>query len=284
MNQLAAGVDLVVGTPGRVIDHLMRRSLSLDQIECVVLDEADRMLDIGFRPAIERILRRCPTERQTLLLSATLPGPIIELARRYMDRPVRVNFSEDGLSAEAIEQFYFLVHEDKKLELLLRLLNREQPQQCIVFCRTKIGTERLYRRLLRAGLTSIRSIHGDLTQSTRDSVMKGFRDGSLQVLVATDVVGRGIDVTDISHIINYDVPELCDDYVHRVGRTGRMGRAGVAYTLVTPVQRDSLAEIEQRINRPLQREHLEGLSISAEEEARVKSQRTGRRRRIRRAL
>ncbi len=266
MSTLKRGVDFVVGTPGRIIDHLQRRTLSLDAVKCVVLDEADRMLDIGFRPDIERVLRLCPTERQTLLLSATMPPPIIALAKRYMHRPVRVNFSSASLAHDTIEQSCFLVRDVEKLPLLIKLLEREQPRQCIIFCRTKLGTQRLFLKLSRHGLKSISAIHGDLSQPQRDSVMKAFRAGTLQILVATDVVGRGIDVTAISHIINYDVPELCDDYVHRVGRTGRMGKAGVAFTFVTPLQRGELADIEKRIDRQLKRDHIEGVSLSEDEQ------------------
>jgi ATP-dependent RNA helicase DeaD len=286
LNALKRGVDIVVGTPGRVIDHLQRKSLILDHLKCVVLDEADRMLDIGFRPDIERILRRCPTERQTLLLSATMPGPIIALAKRYMRRPVRVNFSSRNLAHDTIEQSYFMVPDTDKVRLLLKLLEREQPRQCIIFCRTKLGTQKLFLKLTRHGLPSVRAIHGDLSQPQRDSVMKDFRAGNVQVLVATDVVGRGIDVTDISHIINFDVPELCDDYVHRVGRTGRMGRSGVAFTFVTQLQRSELADIEKRIGRSLQRDHIEGLSLSEDQQPSTVPGRGGRggKRRIRRAL
>jgi ATP-dependent RNA helicase DeaD len=284
ISALQKGVDIVVGTPGRVIDHLQRGTLALNSLECVVLDEADRMLDIGFRPDIERILRRCPTQRRTLLLSATMPGPIIELAKRYMHRPVRVNFSSSQVAHDTIEQSYFMVRDGDKLPLLIQLLEREKPRQCIIFCRTKLGTQKLFLKLSRHGLASIRAIHGDLSQSQRDHVMRDFRAGKVQILVATDVVGRGIDVTHISHIINYDVPELCDDYVHRVGRTGRMGKAGVAFTLVTPLQRTELADIERRINRSLRRDHLEGFSLSETEQAAGMPGKAGGKRRIRRAL
>ncbi len=263
---LNRGVDFVVGTPGRIIDHLTRKTLLLDGLQCVVLDEADRMLDIGFRPDIERVLRLCPAERQTLLLSATMPAPIIALAKRYMHRPVRVNFSSRSLAHDTIEQSCFLVNDTEKLPLLIKLLDREQPRQCIIFCRTKLGTQRLFLKLSRHGQKSIRAIHGDLSQPQRDSVMKDFRAGTLQILVATDVVGRGIDVTHISHIINYDVPSLCDDYVHRVGRTGRMGKPGQAFTFVTPLQRSALADIEKRIDRQLKRDHIEGVSLSEDEQ------------------
>ena len=271
MKALNRGVDIVVGTPGRVIDHLNRGTLRTDKLWCVVLDEADRMLDIGFRPDIERILKRCPKDRQTLLLSATLPPPILMLARRYMNYPKRVDFSRKNVSATTIEQHYFSVDEAQKFSLLTKLIEREDPQQAIVFCRTKIGTERLYRKLSRqVGDKSIRAIHGDMTQSARNSVMKAFRDGSLTIMVATDVVGRGIDVSDVSHIINYDVPELSEDYVHRVGRTGRMGKTGIAFTFVTPLQASALRDIEKTINQSLQRDHFDGLTISAEEEAKRK--------------
>jgi ATP-dependent RNA helicase DeaD len=221
------------------------------------------MLDIGFRPDIERILRKCPTEdRQTLLLSATVPPPILRLAQRYMHEPVSMNFSEGDVSVETIEQFYFTVDHDRKFDLLVKLLQRENPVQAIIFCRTKRGVDRLLRRLSKQ-FKSVNSIHGDMQQGARDRVMKSFREGKLQVLVATDVVGRGIDVTGISHIINFDVPEFCDDYVHRVGRTGRMGREGVAYTFVNPEEGPQLTRIEQRINRLLKRDEIEGFDASA---------------------
>ncbi len=249
INQLKKGCHVVVGTPGRVIDHLKRGTLNIEQLWFVVLDEADRMLDIGFRPDIERILKRCPKERQTLLLSATLPEPIRNLAKIYMYRPKVINFSKDGVAAETIDQFYLNVPNEMKFEILVKLIQRENPEQAIIFCRTKLGTERLYRKLLKADvLQNVGTLHGDLSQSARDAMMKQFRAGKIRFLVATDVVGRGIDITNISHIINFDVPELSDDYVHRVGRTGRMGKQGVAFTLVTPEQGSELSAIEQKIN------------------------------------
>jgi ATP-dependent RNA helicase DeaD len=258
INQLKQGCHVVVGTPGRVIDHLNRGSLKIDKLWFVVLDEADRMLDIGFRPDIERILKRCPKERQTLLLSATLPEPIRNLARLYMYRPKVINFSKDGVAAETIEQFYLNVPTEMKFEVLVKLIQRESPEQAIIFCRTKLGTERLYRKLVKSNLLEkVGTLHGDMSQSARDSMMKNFRAGEIRFLVATDVVGRGIDITNISHIINYDVPELSDDYVHRVGRTGRMGKQGVAFTLVTPEQGSELSAIEQKINVQLKTDPLQ---------------------------
>ena len=262
IEKLKAGVQVVVGTPGRVVDHIGRRTLELRHLWCVVLDEADRMLDIGFRPDIERILRKCPKDRQTLLLSATVPPPILRLATKYMYEPVTLNFSAGDVSVETIEQYYFTVDHDRKFDLLVRLIERENPQQAIIFCRTKRGVDRLLRKLSKH-IKSANSIHGDMQQGARDRVMKSFRDANLQVLVATDVVGRGIDVSGISHIINFDVPEFCDDYVHRVGRTGRMGREGIAFTFVKPEEGIQLTRIEERINRLLKRDEIEGFDASA---------------------
>lgn len=257
LRQLENGVQIVVGTPGRLHDHLQRGSLRTDSIWCVVLDEADRMLDIGFRPQIERILRKCPRDRQTLLLSATLPDTVRRLAESYMVRPHVIDCSKNEMAVETIEQRYFTVAHDRKSELLERLLEREQPDQAIVFCRTKRGTDRLYRRLSRT-FDSCGSMHGDMAQRERDRVLQRLRDGDLRILVATDVVGRGIDITTLSHIINYDVPQDSDDYVHRVGRTGRMGREGIAFTFVVPGEGEFLTSIEQRINKLLQRDSIPG--------------------------
>ncbi len=257
VEHLRRGAEIVVGTPGRVIDMINRGALVLGGIRFVVLDEADRMLDIGFRPDIEKILRRCPQMRQTLLLSATIPPPVKRLAERYMRDPEMVDFSTKDLGVETIEQSYFTVDPERKYDLLVKLLERENPRQAIVFCRTKRGTDRVARRLSEK-FKGCDTIHGDLQQSGRDRVMRSFRDGKIKILVATDVVGRGIDVSTISHIINYDIPQFCDDYVHRVGRTGRMGREGIAFTFVSPEEGNELTRIEMRINRLLKRDELPG--------------------------
>ncbi len=253
--KLKRGAPIVVGTPGRVLDLVGRGTLKLGDLHIVVLDEADRMLDIGFRPDIEKILRQCPRERQTLLLSATIAPPVERLARRYMKSARKLDFSPKDISVDSIEQYYFTVDTERKFDLLARLLKRENPQQGIVFCRTKRGTDRVYRRLKKM-FQSVDCIHGDLDQRQRDRVMSTFRDGKTRILVATDVVGRGIDVTSISHIINYDIPQFCDDYIHRVGRAGRMGREGVAFTFVTPEQGIELTRIEVRINLELKRDEV----------------------------
>ena len=253
-----------MGTPGRVLDHMSRGTIALGDLEIITLDEADRMLDIGFRPDIEKILRRCPQSRQTLLLSATVPPPVITIATRYMRDHETLDFSSREIAVETIEQRYFTVDPTRKFELLERLLEREQPRQVIVFCRTKRGTDKVHERLARrrsrrgVDVSDVACIHGDLAQNVRDRVMRQFRDGTVRILVATDVVGRGIDVSSVSHIINYDIPEFCDDYVHRVGRTGRMGREGVAFTFVAPEEGPQLTRIELRIDKLLERDEIEG--------------------------
>lgn len=260
---LKRGAHLVVGTPGRVIDLINRGVLKLQDIRIVVLDEADRMLDIGFRPDIEKILRRCPTERQTLLLSATMPPPVERLAHRYMRDPKRVDLSEGGIVTTHIRQFCVTVDEDRKFDTLVRVLFREKPQQAIVFTRTKRGADKLHSRISRR-LPNVEVIHGDLPQSTRDRVMRRFRSGETRLLIATDVMGRGIDVSGISHIINYDIPEFCDDYVHRIGRTGRLSTAtpGVAFTFVTREEGEQLTNIEKRTGLLLESYLIEGFEAA----------------------
>jgi ATP-dependent RNA helicase DeaD len=256
LRALSRGVDIVIGTPGRVIDLMERKALHLGDIFHVVLDEADRMLDIGFRPDIERILRRVPDPHQTLLLSATISPDVRKLARKYMYEPVELNLSQDELSVDSIAQYYVTVENDRKIDLLLHLLKRDEPRQCIVFTRTKRGADRLAERL-KNRVRGVATIHGDLPQSARNRVMQGFRDGTIPVLIATDVVGRGIDVDDISHVINYDIPEDPENYLHRIGRTGRMGKDGIAYVFVCPDQGELLTSVEMLVNKTIPALHLD---------------------------
>lgn len=263
IRQLQEGTQVVVGTPGRVFDHIQRRTFKTHDLWCVVLDEADRMLDIGFRPAIERILRSCPKDRQTMLLSATMPPEIQRLTKRYQEDPVHIDCSGKNISVETIEQRYFSVRQNEKYELLLKLLEREIPRQAIIFCRTKRGTDRLHLALGKSlakhdelSKAKLACIHGDMNQRGRDRVFNDLRAGKVNILVATDVVGRGIDVSTVSHIVNYDIPLDCEDYVHRVGRTGRMGREGIAFTFVTADEGPQLTAIEANINRLLERDSI----------------------------
>jgi len=253
---MRAGFDLAVGTPGRILDHLGRGTLSLANVRFAVLDEADRMLDIGFRPDIEKILRRCPSARQTLLLSATLPEPVLRLAVRYMINPIHINLSPKKLTVDKIKQTYITVSRENKFDLLLRVLEREKPRQCIIFCERKLWAQRLSDDLSEHHVR-VGAMHGNLAQNERESIMKSFRSGELHIMIATDVVGRGIDVTGISHIINYDLPDDPENYVHRIGRTGRMGKDGVAIAFVTPDQGEQLTRIEVFINKQLDSETFE---------------------------
>jgi ATP-dependent RNA helicase DeaD len=254
---LKKGCALVVGTPGRILDHLARGTLSLHNVRYLVLDEADRMLDIGFRPYIERILRRCPTDRQTLLLSATLPDPVLRLAKRYMVDPIHINLSPVNVAVENIRQCFITVDEKNKFDLLLQVIEREQPRQCIIFCQRKRWADDLYDDLKHQH-KKVAVIHGDLPQPKRERIMQKFRDGSITFLVATDVVGRGIDVMGISHIINYDLPEDPENYVHRIGRTGRMGKNGVAIAFATPEQGGLLTSIEMYMNKVIPEDRIAG--------------------------
>jgi len=265
ITRIKQGVQIVVGTPGRMLDHIQRGTLDLRETWCVVLDEADRMLDIGFRPDIERILSRCTCDnRQTLLMSATVPVEIQRLAKKYMYEPEMLDFSPEDITVDTIDQYYFTVEEERKFELLERLLKREEPDQAIIFCRTRRRTDRLQLRLSKK-LSGVEGIHGDMPQSRRTRVMKKFREAQVKILVATDVIGRGIDVTGVSHIVNFDTPQYCDDYVHRIGRTGRMGREGVAYTFVSTEEGKLLTQIEIRVNQLLERGEMDGFETVARE-------------------
>lgn len=257
LTEMQKGFAVAVGTPGRVLDHLARGSLSLQAVQYVVLDEADRMLDIGFRPDIERILRRCPAKRQTLLLSATLPPPVLRLAQRYMVEPVHINLAPKKVTLENIRQWYITVDEERKFDLLHRVIEEEKPKQCIIFVQRKRWADRLYKDL-RQHQQRVAVMHGDLEQEQRNRIMQGFREGKITYLVATDVVGRGIDVTGISHIINYDIPEDPENYVHRIGRTGRMGKDGVAIAFITPEQGHYLTLIENFINQLIEEKRMDG--------------------------
>lgn len=241
---LAQGTQVVVGTPGRVLDHLKRGSLRFDHLRMVVLDEADEMLDMGFAEELEAILQLTPTERQTALFSATLPPAVQNLTLRYTRQPVRVSIAAEQLTTPRIRQTYYEVLARDKLDALCRVLDAEMPQLAIVFCRTRQEADDIGERLQGRGYAA-ESLHGDLSQAARDRVMRRFREGQLDVLVATDVAARGLDIAEVSHVINYDVPTDPESYVHRIGRTGRAGREGVAITFITPRERRMLQIIER---------------------------------------
>ena len=261
---LGAGCQVVVATPGRLMDLMARNAIRLDKVKLVVLDEADQMLDIGFRPAVEEILRAVPDGRQTLLLSATMPKEVRELAGTYLNDPedVRLIHENEDATIPAIRQSYLMVSADRKFDMLIGLIRRETPDRAIVFCRTKRGADRVGQLLRQEGFKAD-TMHGNLSQAQRNRVLQGFRLGRLTVLVATDVVGRGIDVRGVTHVINFDLPEDPEHYVHRIGRTGRMGSEGVAYSLVCPDQAKMLDLIERAIARELEADQVEGIPSPA---------------------
>ncbi len=258
IEDLRRGCQIVVGTPGRVIHHLRNGDLPVRDIRHVVLDEADRMLDIGFRPDIEKILRQLPRERQTLLLSATMEPPVRRLASRYMVNPVEVEIPAETKTVESIRQTYFAVPQQRKAETLLRLITRDEPPRCIIFCKRKVDADDLARRLAR-DVDGVTPMHGDMEQNRRNAIMAKFREGRIRFLVSTDLVGRGIDVDNITHVINFDIPEDPENYVHRIGRTARMGKDGVAYTFVTPGQGKELNAIEKLIDKEIPTERVDDL-------------------------
>src|SRR5690349_1817759 len=252
---------IVIATPGRLLDLTERGAIDLSTIEVLVLDEADRMLDMGFLPAIKRILATLPTKRQTLLFSATMSPTIESLARSTMKQPRLVEVNPRGRTAEMVEQTAYSVSLENKTALLLDLLEREQKEESLekvlVFTRTRRGTERL-SHILKARNHSVNRIHADRSQPQREAALRGFREGHTRVLVATDIAARGLDVDSVSHVINYDVPDVPEDYVHRVGRTGRAGKQGKAITIVTPIDELSMKAIERLIGRPVKRVVPEG--------------------------
>ncbi|MFQ3568522.1 MAG: DEAD/DEAH box helicase [Aggregatilineales bacterium] len=243
IKRLDAGVHVVAGTPGRILDLIQRGALDLSTVRYLVLDEADEMLKMGFIDDVESILSSTPGQRQTALFSATLAEPIRRLAARYMSDPVSVTIAPKTLTVPQTQQRYHLVFEDSKLAVVARLLEVEAIQSALIFARTKVGAAQLAEALLARGFP-VEAIHGDLSQDVRETVLRRFRSGLIKVLVATDVAARGLDIENVSHVINYDMPYDPEDYVHRIGRTGRAGRDGIAITLVTPRERRWLKTIE----------------------------------------
>ncbi len=256
LDALQRGTQVVVATPGRLMDHMGRGNLRLDQVCIVVLDEADQMLDIGFAPDIERILRQTPRTRQTLLFSATMPEPIKRLANRYMRNPQWIRVGGEAKPVEQMEQVYYEVAERDKLRALSELL--EDPNgitQALIFRRTKVGVDDLVHDLQRRGYEA-QGIHGDMTQAQRDAVMKLFRANRLRLLVATNLAARGLDISGISHVINYDMPSTVEEYVHRIGRTARMGKPGTAVTFVSEWDIQMFEAVRRHIGDALRPQRL----------------------------
>ena len=258
---LRQGADIVVATPGRLLDHIRRGMLRLNHIETLVLDEADRMLDMGFLPDVRRIIERCPRNRQTLLFSATLPPEIEQLCRWALRNPESVEIGQRRSPAETVTHALYPVDIDQKQELLEELLRRTDYDQVLVFCRTKEGADRVARKLLQQG-HAVAVLHSSRTQPERERALKGFRDGRYEVMVATDIAARGIDVEQISHVINFDVPHHPEDYVHRIGRTGRAQSVGDAFTIMTGEDVREVAAIEHFIGQKIPRVKLQEFNYS----------------------
>src|SRR5215216_3488425 len=249
-SRLRHGAQVVVATVGRMMDLIQRQSLVLTAARYVVLDEADEMLDLGFIEDVERILRMCPSGRQTLLFSATMPAPVARLAEQYMYDPVTIRVTPKKLTVDSVEQAYVMVEPRKKLDRLADVLKAEEPEQAIIFVRTKIGAARLGKQLADKGLR-VKALHGDLSQGQRDGVMISFKEHKTPLLVATDIAARGLDIEHVTHVINYDMPNNAEIYVHRIGRTGRVGRTGRAITFATSKQASELKEIERTVKAPI---------------------------------
>jgi ATP-dependent RNA helicase RhlE len=248
--QLAPGVDILVSTPGRLLDLIDRHALVLSSVEILVLDEADRMLDLGFIHALTRVVRLLPQQRQTLLFSATMPKAIAELAKDYLDDPVNVSVTPVATTAERVDQGVMLVPSERKRDLLVSLLRDPALNRVLVFTRTKQGADRLVRHLGAAGLEAS-AIHGNKSQPQRERALAGFREGRTRILVATDIAARGIDVEGVSHVVNFEMPNVPEDYVHRIGRTARAGAAGIAIAFCSDEERPHLRDIEKLTRSPL---------------------------------
>jgi ATP-dependent RNA helicase RhlE len=265
---LRAGVDIVVATPGRLLDHMQHPFARFEHLEFLVIDEADRMLDMGFLPDVRRILARLPRERQTMMFSATLPQPIVQLSRELLRDPVRIDVERRSQPATGITQAILPVPEQLKTNLLQEMLQRGEVENALVFTRTKHRANRLTEKLVRAGISCDR-IHGNRSQPQREAALAAFKHGRIKVLVATDIAARGIDVEALPHVINFDVPVVPDDYIHRVGRTARAGKIGDALTFASPAEQPLVKAIERAVGRPLARRRIEGFDYDAKPEGRL---------------
>ena len=258
--RLREGVDVVVATPGRLIDHLDRQNVVFDDLEVLVLDEADRMLDMGFAPQINRIVDQVPAYRQTLLFSATMPPEVEALARKYLRKPIVVQVGVRSAAASTVTHAVYPVPREKKNALLVELLTGSVHDSVLIFSRTKHGANRNVRDLEKAGVSAT-AMHADKSQSQRTKALQEFKDGKISVLVATDIAQRGLDISGITHVINYDVPQQAEDYVHRIGRTGRAAKEGDAYTFMSPDEIGMVRTIERMIGKPIPRISVPGFDF-----------------------
>ncbi len=259
MDQLRDGVDIIIATPGRLLDHINRGTCRLDRIQYLVLDEADRMLDMGFLPDVRRIVDRCPRDRHTSLFSATVPPQIETLIQWAMKQPQTIEIGARRSPAETVKHVIYPVAEDQKSDLLREILERVNYESVIIFCRTKHRADRI-AHLLKRNNHSVAVLHSNRTQREREDALKGFRSGRFELLVATDIAARGLDIADVSHVINYDVPQHPEDYIHRIGRTGRAEATGDAFTLMVAEDAQHVHAIERFIGRKVERIKLENFN------------------------
>jgi ATP-dependent RNA helicase RhlE len=267
IKNLSRGAEIIVACPGRLLDHLKQYGLKLHQVQILVLDEADQMFDMGFLPDIHKILKYLPAKRQTLLFSATMPDAINELTRAVLHNPVKVKIGHSA-PATSVKQALFPVAQHLKTELLIHILNQTPKESVLVFTRTKHTAKKVALKLEQSGFRAT-SLQGNLSQNRRQSAMNGFRDGSLQILVATDIAARGIDVASISHVINYDIPSTVEAYIHRIGRTGRAAKEGEAFTLITPDNMSEVRAIEKVLGRKIEQRQLADFNYAATAPART---------------
>lgn len=257
IEQIKAGVDILVATPGRLLDHLVNGSISLSELEILVFDEADRMLDMGFKDEIDNILKRVPESRQTLLFSATFDESIFKLSKTLLKDPELIEVDERNKAAAEVEQIVYNVDEDRKRELTSHLIGAKNWRQVLIFTRTKQGADELAKEMCKDGIKT-QSIHGDKSQGARDKALSEFKEGKTRALVATDVAARGIDILNLQYVINYELPYIAEDYIHRIGRTGRAGNKGLAISLLSPSEEWLLEAVEKVLDSRLMQQWLPG--------------------------
>ena len=277
---IQAGAQILVATPGRLLDHLIKGSVSLEQLEILVFDEADRMLDMGFKDEIDNIIKRVPTKRQTLLFSATFDPSIFKLSKTLLQDPELIEVSQRNTAADQIEQVVYTVDEDRKTEMTSHLIGAKNWQQVLIFIRTKQGADALAKEMCKDGIKT-QSIHGDKSQGARDRALAEFKAGNTRVLVATDVAARGIDIIDLCYVINYELPYIAEDYIHRIGRTGRAGNSGLAISLLSPGEEWLLEAVEKVLETKLLQQWLPGYEPDLTKEPKKNRSKSGEKQRAR---